>query len=116
MLASFVRQLVANCEKLFEELEDLEKNGITVEVDDLAAHGIVWDDADELQQRGIEKLENGNYAVHFDVKVLVGGDLKFLVALWGLSSCSATTPCPWCLIFDKDFGNFDAEIIHRCVV
>ena len=115
MLVSFW-QLIAHCEKLFDELEDLEKNGITVEVDNLADHGIVWDDPEELEQRGIKRLENGNYAVHFDVKVLAGGDLKFLVALWGLSSCSASTPCPWCLIHEKDFGAFDVEIHHRCVV
>jgi hypothetical protein len=98
---------------LFEELEDLEKHGITVEVDDLDRYGIVCEPS-EYATRGIRQLENGNFSVLFRVKILNGGDLKVLVALWGLSGCGAATPCPWCYCDSSQFGNWGGDINHRC--
>ena len=52
----------APCKILFEELEDIEKHGITVEVDDLDRYGIVCEPS-EYASRGIRQLENGTFSV-----------------------------------------------------
>ena len=107
-------QLVHHAKILFEELQDLEKHGITVEVDDLERYGIACEPS-EYATRGIHQLSNGSFTITFKVKIIGGGDLKVLVALWGLSGCGAGTPCPWCYCDSSQFGNWEAEINHRYV-
>ena len=85
-----------------------------MEVDDLAQNGIEYDPED-YADRGIRQLEDGKFSVHFKIKILNGGDLKYLVALWGLSGCSADTPCPWCFCHQADFGNWRADIKYRYI-
>ena len=101
-----------DCKTLFAELEELEANGITMELDNLVDNGI-YCAREDFEARGIEQLDDGRFKVHFDVNVLNGGDLKYLVALWGLSSCCAKTPCPWCLTDSDHFGDWEAGILHR---
>ena len=76
-------QIVHHAKILFEELQDLDDHGITVEVDDLERYGIVCEPS-EYATRGTHQLDNGLFSVHFKVKILSGGDLKVIVALWGL--------------------------------
>ena len=107
-------QIVHHAKILFDELQDLDDNGITVEVADLERYGIVCEPS-EYATRGINQLDNGLFSVHFKVKILSGGDLKVIVALWGLSGCGAGTPCPWCFCDSSQFGNWEADINHRYV-
>ena len=107
-------QIVHHAKILFEELQDLDDHGITVEVDDLERYGIVCEPS-EYATRGIHQLDNGLFSVHFKVKILSVGDLKVIVALWGLSGCGAGTPCPWCFCDSSQFGNWEADISHRYV-
>lgn len=93
-------------------MEELEKSGLYIELEDLEKYGI-YSSEDELEARGIKRLDNGNFEVKFTTEFLLGGDLKFLVALWGISSCSASQPCPWCLIDSKYFGTLDMFAPHR---
>lgn len=59
-----------------EELEDLEKNGLSID---------------------IEK-EDGTFETHHvTITTLEGGDLKWLNSTCGLSGCSAECSCPWCV-------------------
>jgi len=97
-----------------EELQHLDDHGVTVEVDDLGRYGIVCEPS-EYATRGIYQLDNGLFSVHFKVKILSGGNLKVIVALWILSGCVARTPCPWCFCDSSQFGNWEADINHRYV-
>lgn len=104
-----------HCTKLFEELEDLEANGLSIDLDNLEDYGIACSGDDNLTARGIQRHEDGHFTVKFKTRVLSGGDLKALVALWGISSCSADQPCPWCLINKMKFGlaEYQDNIDHR---
>ena len=48
----------------------------------------------EVNESVAERLSCQQYALH----VVLGGDIKFLHAVLGLQSCSATYPCFACLV------------------
>eukprot|EP00873_Tetraselmis_striata_P029539 jgi/Tetstr1/449803/TSEL_036867.t1 len=50
-------------------------------------------DLERMQVEGV--TVNG---MHINVKLFLGGDLKFLVALLGLASCCSFCCCPFCLV------------------
>ena len=47
-----------------------------------------------IHQRGVQ-LDDGEQV---EIKLLLGGDLKFLVGEMGIAGCSCEKPCVWCLI------------------
>ena len=71
-----------SCVPIFAEINDLDKDGITL---------------------GDKKIK---------VEIFVGGDMKFLQILLGLSSSIATYACPWCKVAKDDRGNMSFPIDH----
>ena len=64
----------------------------------------------KAKQDGIE-VEGHTYPVEFTL----GGDLAFLNAVMGLSSCSHTYPCVWCKKHIGTFHEFDTPAPPRTV-
>jgi len=48
--------------------------------------------------------------VHVNVRLFLGGDLKFIAMLLGLASCSAHCCCPWCLVTQTQLHLSTAEL------
>lgn len=71
-----------------KELEELEKNGICIEI---------------MNDDGTTETH------HIAITVVEGGDLKWLNSTCGLSTCSHECSCPWCLVSSHEYGTFKSE-------
>ncbi|MCG7867336.1 MAG: hypothetical protein JAY74_13350 [Candidatus Thiodiazotropha taylori] len=74
--------LEKSCQPIFEEINKLAKEGISIE----------------------------NKAVK--IEFFVGGDMKFLQLLLGLNSSIAEYACPWCVVSKHDRGNITFPMDH----
>jgi hypothetical protein len=84
--------------------------------DILAALPDMVEDLEKLQREGWRSAEQARTPSKrqcgLRVQLFLGGDLKFIVAMMGLASCSSHCPCPWCLVVDGQlhltFAQLDA--------
>ncbi|KAK3273128.1 hypothetical protein CYMTET_18616 [Cymbomonas tetramitiformis] len=92
----------------FEDMEEKDWEGLN---SPFTSHSLLlfdgkedWDvilhQAARLQAELRDIRENGLLVggKKYTVKIIAGGDLKWLNAVAGLSTCAHTYPCPWCLV------------------